>query len=268
MDELREMIQILVGAMHAQQQLLQQHFQHLQQQPVNQHSSEGENHRQMEMEENQKDVANQEVPVANIDLVKQFLKLKPPTFNGGMNPVKANEWLTEIEKNFRLLRCDEVQKVENGSYLLIGEVDRQWNLKECQVAEFERLKQIGEMTIAKYEAAFTNLAECAPHLVATDEMRAQLFEEGLRYEIKRVVRPMVLPTYAEILDRAIIVEQDEEDRKSHCFNCKEVGHLKKDCLKLKTGANAVPVMGYGGRNAMPGGNENRPSNSEQEWQWE
>ncbi|GFS38198.1 hypothetical protein Acr_00g0056190 [Actinidia rufa] len=176
------------------------------------------------------------------------------------------------------------------------------------------------MTIAEYEAAFTNLAVYAPHLVATDEMRAQRFEEGLRYEIKRVVRPMVLPMYAEVLDRAIIVEQDEEDRKryqdhkrcqnfqndgsswqkhhkvgqsgknnkknqrrpmptcptceknhsgecwwkvtsSHCFNCKEVGHLKKDCPKLKTRANAVPVMGYGGRNAMPSGNENRPSNS-------
>ena len=52
----------------------------------------------MKMEEDQKEVMNQEVPTANIHRVKQFLKLKPPTFNGGMNPVKANEWLTEMEK--------------------------------------------------------------------------------------------------------------------------------------------------------------------------
>ncbi|GFY91827.1 hypothetical protein Acr_08g0002230 [Actinidia rufa] len=135
-----------------------------------------------------------------------------------------------------------------------------------------------------------------------------------------MVRPMVLPTYAEVLDRAIIVEKDEEERKryqdhkrhqnfqnegssrqkqhkvgpnkksdegnqrrpiptcpacdknhsreywwkvtsSRYFNCKEVGHLKKDHPKLRTGANTVPVIGYGGRNAMPGGNKNRSGNS-------
>ena len=149
-------------------------------------------------------------------------------------------------------------------------------------------------------------------------MRARHFEEGLQYEIKRVVRPMVLPTYAEVLDRVIIVEQDEEDRKryqdhkrcqnfqnegssrqkqykvrpsgrndgnqrkpvptcptcrknhsgeswwkvtsSQCFNCKEVGHLKRDYPKLRTKANAVPMIGYGGKNARPGGNGNRPIN--------
>ena len=47
MDELREMMLTLVGAMHAQQQLLQQFFQHPQQQSANQHSGGGENQRRM-----------------------------------------------------------------------------------------------------------------------------------------------------------------------------------------------------------------------------
>ena len=68
-------------------------------------------------------------------------------------------------------------------------------------------------TVTKYEASFTNLVEYAPHLVATNEIRAWRFEEGLRYEIKRVTRPLVLPTYAEVLDRAIIVEQDKTENK-------------------------------------------------------
>ena len=83
----------------------------------------------MEMEDDQEDVENQEVPAANIDLVKQFLKLKPLTFIGGMNPIKGNKWLTEMENNFWLLRCNEVQKVKISSYLLIGEADHWWNLK-------------------------------------------------------------------------------------------------------------------------------------------
>ena len=73
-------------------------------------------------------------------------------------------------------------------------------LQNAKCAEFEQLKQTGEMTIAKYEIAFTNLAKYAPHLVATNEMRARRFEKGLRYKINRVVRPMVLPMYAEVLD--------------------------------------------------------------------
>ena len=64
------------------------------------------------------------------------------------------------------------------------------------------------MTIVEYEASFINLANYALHLVATYEMRVQIFEDGLRYEIKRVIRPLILLTYEVVLDRAIIVQQD------------------------------------------------------------
>ena len=65
--------------------------------------------------------------------------------------------------------------------------------------------------MAEYEADFTNLAVYAPYLVANDEMKERKFEEGLKYEIRKIVRPFQLPTYAEVLDRAILVEQDVEE---------------------------------------------------------
>ncbi|GFY89058.1 hypothetical protein Acr_06g0009980 [Actinidia rufa] len=86
--------------------------------------------------------------------------------------------------------------------------------ERCKGTRHE-LGSIQRKTIAEYEAAFTNLAEYAPHLVATDEMRARRLEDGLRYEIKRVIRPLVLPTYADVLDRAIIVEQDEMEKRKY-----------------------------------------------------
>ena len=43
----------------------------------------------------------------NVAAVNEFLKLKPPTFQGGMDPIKANEWIAEIEENFKLLRCTD-----------------------------------------------------------------------------------------------------------------------------------------------------------------
>ncbi|GFY87468.1 hypothetical protein Acr_05g0011070 [Actinidia rufa] len=232
--------------MATQQQLLQQHLQPPQpQQPRDQYSDGGENQTRGETSEYRGETEDPAIPVENVAIVKQFLKLKPPTFSGEMDPVKANEWLLEMEKNFRLLRCGEQQKVEIGSYLLTGAASRWWNLKgvresgmnwarfkvifkekympralqNAKCAEFEHLKQTGK-PIVEYEAAFTNLAEYAPHLVATDEMRARRFEDGLRYEIKRVIRPLVLPTYADVLDRAIIVEQDEMEKKKYFDNKK------------------------------------------------
>ncbi|GFS30371.1 hypothetical protein Acr_00g0011520 [Actinidia rufa] len=178
MDELRDMMQTLVGAMAAQQQLLQQHLQPPQpQQPRDQYSDGGEN------------------------------QTRGETSDGEMDPVKANEWLLEMEKNFRLLRCGEQQKVEIGSYLLTGAASRWWNLKGVREPGMNWARFKTGKNIADYEAAFTNLVEYAPHFVVTDEMRARRFEDGLRYEIKRVIRPLVLPIYADVLDRAIIVER-------------------------------------------------------------
>ncbi|GFS37738.1 hypothetical protein Acr_00g0053720 [Actinidia rufa] len=181
------------------------------------------------------------IPVENVAILKQFLKLKPLTFSGEMDLVKANEWLLEMEKNFREKYVPRA-------------------LQNAKCAEFEHLKQTGK-PITEYEAAFINLAEYAPHLVATDEMRARRFEDGLRYEIKRVIRPLVLPTYADVLDRAIIVEQDEMEKRKY-FDSKKrqnfnneglMGHIKRNCPKLETGA-IVPRGNQGGGNARPGGN--------------
>ncbi|GFZ14170.1 hypothetical protein Acr_24g0003600 [Actinidia rufa] len=126
-----------------------------------------------------------------------------------------------------------------------------------------------------------NLAEYAPHLVATDEMRARRFENGLRHEIRRAIRPLVLPTYAEVVDRAIIVEQDEIERKKY-FDSKRrqnfgtegtsgqkkqkpemksrnnpKGQVQRNCPRLRTEALAQR-RGPGGGNVRPGGN--RPGN--------
>ncbi|GFY93688.1 hypothetical protein Acr_09g0001340 [Actinidia rufa] len=223
----------------------------------------------------------------SVAVVRQFLKLKPPTFKGGMDLVKANDSILAMEKNFRLLRYGEQQKVEIGSYLLVGEASRWWNLKgvrkprmdwarfkvifrekfvpravqNAKCSEFEHLKQL-RTTIADYERSFTNLAEYAPHLVATDEMRPRRFEDGLRHEIKRVIRPLVLPTYAEkdnIKVRNEII----------CFHCNEVGHIKRNYSRLRTEAVAPRGGPRGGNvrpvgNARPGGNRSgNPGNRDE-----
>ena len=56
-------------------------------------------------------------------------EIETPTFSNKMDPIKVNKWLLEMEKNCRLLRCGEQQKVEISLCLLASAASKWWNLK-------------------------------------------------------------------------------------------------------------------------------------------
>lgn len=166
-----------------------------------------------------------------INLTQKFLKIKPPMFYGGIEPLKAETWLLEMEKLHEVFPCSETQKVLLATYTLKDEARRWWLLirggngnmtwaqfnaifydkyfpqcfRDRKVSEFQELKQ-GRMAVAKYEAKFTELARFAPHMVDTDYKKARKFEEGLDLEIFDRVGVLKLPTYVEVLDRALMAE--------------------------------------------------------------
>ncbi|XP_028052079.1 uncharacterized protein LOC114256624 [Camellia sinensis] len=142
-----------------------------------------------------------------INLMQKFMKMKPPTFLGGIEPLKTETWLLKIEKLFEVFSCTETQKVLLMTYTLKDEARRWWLLirnsngnmiwaqfneilynkyfpqcfRDRKVSEFQELKQ-GKMSVAEYEAKFTELAKFAPHIVDTDYKKAQKFEGGLDLE--------------------------------------------------------------------------------------
>ncbi|XP_028116581.1 uncharacterized protein LOC114314305 [Camellia sinensis] len=132
-----------------------------------------------------------------INLTQKFMKMKPPTFLGGIELLKAETWLLKVEKPYKVFPCSETQKeIFYDKYFPQCFLDR-------KVSEFQELKQ-GNMSIAKYEAKFTELAQFTPHMVDTDYKKAQKFEGGLTLEV--FDRIGVLPTYVEVLDRALMAE--------------------------------------------------------------
>ncbi|XP_028114161.1 uncharacterized protein LOC114312145 [Camellia sinensis] len=157
--------------------------------------------------------------------------MKLPTFFGVIEPLKAETWLLEIEKLFEVFTCSKTQKVLLAAYILKDEACRWWLLirnnngnitwsqfnkifynkyfpqcfRDCKVFEFQELKQ-GNMSVAEYEAKFTELARFAPHMMDTDYKKAQKFEGGLMLEVFDQVRILKLPTYVEVLDRALMAE--------------------------------------------------------------
>ncbi|KAF7134853.1 hypothetical protein RHSIM_Rhsim08G0139100 [Rhododendron simsii] len=210
-------------------------------------------------------------PVINEVRVRDFQKLKPLVFHRGIDPIKANEWLESVEKIFQVMTCMDREKVALAAYNLIGEARRWWNLvskaeprmewthflvlfnqkylpqaiKDSKSMEFQNLKQRGNMTVTEYDAQFTTLAHYAEHLIPNDSMKARRFEDGLQPDLGRAVKLLKLETYAEVLDRALMLEAEEE-------NNKRIRELKK-----RRYANSNPRVNNGPPKRQNVGNPNR-----------
>ena len=60
--------------------------------------------------------------------------------------------------------------------------------------------------MAEYDRAFTELARYAPHMVDDEYRKAKKFESELRRPIQDRVNMLNMPTYAGVLDKAILAE--------------------------------------------------------------
>ena len=65
--------------------------------------------------------------------IEQFLKLKPPKFEGVGDPEAASKWVEELEKAFALLGCTEVEKVMLAVYRLQSNASDWWKATQGQV---------------------------------------------------------------------------------------------------------------------------------------
>ena len=78
------------------------------------------------------------------------------------------------------------------------------------MGEFVCLEQ-RDLTVAQYEAKFTELSRFAPQLIATEEEKALKFQEGLKPYLKNKISILKLGVYLEVVDRALIAEKDNEE---------------------------------------------------------
>ncbi|XP_028554262.1 uncharacterized protein LOC114580543 [Dendrobium catenatum] len=104
--------------------------------------------------------------------LQMFLILKPPRFEGIVEPIAAKDWLRRLEKTFDGMQCPPDRKVLLAVFLLDGEAERWWMGQQQMHENFLRMVQ-GSKTVMQYEAEFTALARYAPQL------RARLIENDL-----------------------------------------------------------------------------------------
>ena len=78
------------------------------------------------------------------------------------------------------------------------------------MGEFVCLEQ-RDLTVAQYEAKFTELSRFSPQLIAIEEEKTLKFKDNLKPYLNNKISILKLGVYLEVVDRALIVEKDNEE---------------------------------------------------------
>ncbi|XP_058750817.1 uncharacterized protein LOC131623828 [Vicia villosa] len=169
---------------------------------------------------------------------REFYRMNPPEFHGDLDPLKAHDWLTSIERIFEVTPCLEEDKVVCATQMLRGPAARWWtsasgrmttlgidktwehfkatvlekyfpdNMRAQKELEFQMLRQ-GSMTVAEFAARFEDMVTYSNQALYAPNERWKInqFKIGLRGEIDYCVGQQRYNTYAELLEQCYIVEQ-------------------------------------------------------------
>ena len=83
--------------------------------------------------------------LATMYMIYQFNKLRPPKFQGGIDPLRYEEWMRRLENLFEIIACPSRFKVALGMYQFEGEAEYCWDTVKPRGDEppitWERLKE-------------------------------------------------------------------------------------------------------------------------------
>lgn len=149
---------------------------------------------------------------------RDFFRMNPLEFHGGLDPVKAHEWVTIIERIFQIMQYSEENKVVLSSHMMMDPTIRRWEnasslmtnqgvprdwehfkttfldmyfpsiLRTQKEFEFHQLRQ-GVISVAMYAEKFEDVSTYSRQAsYALDEKwKIDHFHFGLRGEISHCV---------------------------------------------------------------------------------
>ena len=110
------------------------------------------------------------------------------------------------------------------------------SVRQQKLGEFIHLEQ-GDMTMAKYEARFTELSRFPPQLIAREDNEALKFQDRLKSYLKNKISILNLNAYSKVVDRDLIVEKDAKELHQYKEQQRKKGRsgsaqpcTEKDCL--------------------------------------
>ncbi|KAF1877110.1 hypothetical protein Lal_00033560 [Lupinus albus] len=138
--------------------------------------------------------------------LNEFCKQNPSQFQGGFAPDASNEWIQDLERVFRAMGCNDVQKVTYASYMLkYFPAD----LKRKKEMEFLRLER-GNMSVGEYAAKFEELARFCPYaeLEVDGKSKCSKFESGLKPKLKSMSGHQEIADFATLVNKCRMYEDD------------------------------------------------------------
>ncbi|KAK3029821.1 hypothetical protein RJ639_038009 [Escallonia herrerae] len=171
----------------------------------------------------------------------RFVKLIKNPFFGKRDPTIAEEWLARAEKILDTARIPNSQRLVYTTFMLEASAERWWKLlsmkwiREGVPSTWKTLKreftnkyvpavtqekrevnfimfEQQNMSVSVYESQFTDLARFCPHLVDIEERKVRKFVKGLNKDRRDQLIPLPLQTYMVVVDRALAIENDLEDK--------------------------------------------------------
>ncbi|XP_059654953.1 uncharacterized protein LOC132301740 [Cornus florida] len=171
----------------------------------------------------------------NVLLVYKFRKrAKEGLPIGSMEPLASEAWFDLMVRKLNSMAVPIDQwRISLTASMFMGDVDI-WcrfmtNIQDVEVMTWEEFKTLffdpfflrvmrqdmrvqftglyqGMMSVIEYKTCFTSLSRYALEMVATDELRARKFQDGLHLDIRPQILVLNLRTYGEVVQRAMMVE--------------------------------------------------------------
>ncbi|KAK9149065.1 hypothetical protein Scep_007822 [Stephania cephalantha] len=168
-----------------------------------------------------------------VQLVKDFIRLKPVYFDGQRDFEKVEKWILSQEKLHRVLQIDDRLRAEISSYTLQRDADVWWRATIAAEGEFEswdafktkfyqqyfppavmkrlrkefmNLRQGADETVMRYRDRYGYLRRFAGDLVKEDADYVYHFGDGLRPILGFMWSVQGAKTLGEIFERALAHE--------------------------------------------------------------
>ncbi|XP_059627995.1 uncharacterized protein LOC132270807 isoform X2 [Cornus florida] len=188
-----------------------------------------------------------------LKIIKGFSQLIPVMFEGGADPMVADNYMDQVETQLTSMDVTEDHlkiilatykfamdakvwwksitnqyKIEEMSWDKFKELfyekyfplSKRWELQD----QFHNLIQ-GNMSVAEYENKFTSLSRFAPEVVRDEANKTRKFVSGLNHRIRPLITTQFIKVYSEAVERALMLEADNRENDA-----------RREQLKQKRGA--------------------------------